>query len=214
MLSLQSLPLMPLLIQDRGFMKLEASERLYRESAHVLSTMCVTVPLSLTGAGCQILIIFTFTAFHSDYVLPLAGWLLLLAIFFDALLSFVSAVAAEAQQAQTLAAPFVAGLTLFNGLLMTRATAPVFLRWLFSISPTFYALQSILMDLAEGAGTEAEDHMRSLGYCRGEDVQGVIVISCMIVVLRALQVVALTRLNHVRSRPRPSKTACKILGQP
>merc|ERR1711870_200275 len=47
MLSLQSLPLMPLLIEERAFMKHETSEKLYTESAHILTTLCVTVPLSL-----------------------------------------------------------------------------------------------------------------------------------------------------------------------
>merc|ERR1712187_926010 len=60
MLSLQSLPLMPLLIEERSFMKLETSEKVYKEGAYILTTLCVTVPLSLLGATIQTLIIYGF----------------------------------------------------------------------------------------------------------------------------------------------------------
>merc|ERR1712066_444637 len=117
MLSLQSLPLMPLLIEERAFMKHETSEKLYTESAHILTTLCVTVPLSLAGAACQTLLLFCL---------------------FDALFQCVAAAAPDGQQAQTMATPFLVIFMLFNGSIVTRATAPVILRWVFEVSPTNY----------------------------------------------------------------------------
>merc|ERR1719348_1513675 len=107
MMSLQSLPLMPLLIEERGFMKHETSERLYTESAHILTTLCVTVPLSLLGATCQTLIIYAFSGLAYQFLTTVLGWTLLLFFFFDAIFSSVAAVAADGQQAQTLATLFL-----------------------------------------------------------------------------------------------------------
>merc|ERR1719348_914334 len=107
MMSLQSLPLMPLLIEERGFMKHETSERLYTESAHILTTLCVTVPLSLLGATCQTLIIYAFSGLAYKFLPIVLGWTLLLFFFFDAIFQTVAAGAADGQQAQTLATLFL-----------------------------------------------------------------------------------------------------------
>merc|ERR1719228_3046171 len=82
MLSLQSLPLMPLLIEERGFMKYETSEKLYTEGVHILTTLFVTVPLSLIGATCQTLIIYALSGLALDFLPLVLGWTLLLFLFF------------------------------------------------------------------------------------------------------------------------------------
>merc|ERR1712137_1375798 len=128
MLSLQSLPLMPLLIEERTFMKYETSDRLYTESAHILTTMCVTVPLSLIGATCQTLIIYAMSGLAYEFLPLVLGWTLLLFCFFDAIFQCVAAAAPDGQQAQTMATPFLVLFMLFNGSIVTRATAPVYLR--------------------------------------------------------------------------------------
>merc|ERR1712187_1045702 len=117
MLSLQSLPLMPLLIEERAFMKHETSERLYTESAHILTTLCVTVPLSLLGATCQTLIIYAFSGLAYKFLPLVLAWTLLLFLFFDGIFQCVAAAAPDAQQAQTMATPFLVIFMLFNGTL-------------------------------------------------------------------------------------------------
>merc|ERR1719282_2130094 len=135
MLSLQSLPLMPLLIEERLYMKYETSEKLYAESAHILTTLCVTVPLSLLGATCQTLIIYAFSGLAYKFLPLVLGWTLLLFFFFDGIFQCVAAAAPDAQQAQTMATPFLVIFMLFNGTIVTRATAPAYLRWIFEVSP-------------------------------------------------------------------------------
>jgi len=198
MLSLQSLPLMPILIEERGYMKHETSEKLYMESAHILTTMCVTVPLSLLGAACQTSIIFAFSGLAWEYFVPIIGWTLLLFFFFDALFQCVSAAAPDAQQAQTVATPFLVLFMLFNGVVVTKATAPVFLRWLFEISPTGYAMQAIVLRMGEDAGDTGRLVIGSMGYEEGQDMKGITLILCMTVALRFLQVLALKFLNNVQ----------------
>merc|ERR1712203_1291446 len=133
MLSLQSLPLMPLLIEERAFMKHETSEKLYTESAHILTTLCVTTPLSLVGAACQTLIIYAMSGLAYKYLPLVFGWTLLLFCFFDAIFQCVAAAAPDGQQAQTMATPFLVVFMLFNGSIVSRATAPVYLRWIFEL---------------------------------------------------------------------------------
>merc|ERR1712187_691599 len=121
MLSLQSLGLMPLLIEERSFMKHETSEKLYTEGAHILTTLCVTVPLSLAGAACQTLIIYAMSGLPYKLLPGILAWTLLVFCLFDALFQCVAAVAPDGQQAQTMATPFLVIFMLFNGSIVTRA---------------------------------------------------------------------------------------------
>merc|ERR1719342_602524 len=198
MLSLQSLPLMPLLIEERGFMKHETSERLYTESAHILTSLCVTVPLSLTGAICQTLIIYAFSGLSYGFLPIVLGWTLLLFCFFDAIFQCVAAAAPDGQQAQTMATPFLVIFMLFNGSIVTRATAPVYLAWIFEISPTNYALQAIVIPMAQDAGPSGQVYIDMMGYRTGESLKGIALIACMTIVLRFLQVAALKYLNKLQ----------------
>lgn len=198
MLSLQSLPLMPVLIEERTFMKYETSERLYMESAHILTTMLVTVPLSLLGAAIQTLIIYAFSGLPYVYLPVILFWTLLLFFMFDALFQCVAAAAPDGEQAMTMATPFLVVFMLFNGLIVTKATAPVFLQWIFWVSPTMYALQAIVLRMAEDAGPTGKLVVSALEYEAGENVQGAVVIVSMTIALRMLQVLALKYLNNVQ----------------
>jgi hypothetical protein len=198
MLSLQSLPLMPLLIEERVFMKLETSEKLYKESAYILTTLCVTVPLSLLGATIQTLIIYGFSQLPLDYLPTILGWTLLLFFMFDALFQCVAAAAPDGEQALTMATPWLVVFMLFNGLVVTRASAPIFLRWIFEISPTSYALQSIVLMMAEDADATGKLLVAGMGYRHGESLKGISIVACITVVLRVLQVLALKHLNNVQ----------------
>jgi len=197
MLSLQSLPLMPLLIEERAFMKHETSEKLYTEAAHILTTLCVTTPLSLAGAACQTLIIYAMSGLPFKFLPIVFGWTLLLFCFFDAIFQCVAAAAPDGQQAQTMATPFLVVFMLFNGSIVTRASAPVYLRWIFEISPTNYALQAIVLPMARDA-PNGQVYVDMMGYRTGQNLKGIVLIVCMTVILRVLQVAALRFLNKLQ----------------
>merc|ERR1712039_1161476 len=69
-----------------------------------------------------------------EYLPTILGWTLLLFFLFDALFQCVAAAAPDGEQALTMATPLLVVFMLFNGLVVTRATAPVFLRWIFEIA--------------------------------------------------------------------------------
>jgi len=198
MLSLHSLPLMPVLIQERGFMKREISERLYTVSAHLLTILCVTVPLSLASATLEVLIVFGFSELPQEYLPVLLQWCLLLFLLFDAHFQFIAAAAPDSEQALGMSLPFLMVFMLFNGLMVTRATAPVYLKWIFDLSPTNYGLQAIIMRMDEDATPKEKIFIGMLSYTRGEDLNGIIAIACMILVLRVLQVLAFRYLNKLQ----------------
>merc|ERR1712039_412003 len=174
----------------KSFMKHETSEKLYTESAHILTTLLVTTPLSLVGAACQTLIIYAMSGLAYKFLPIVFGWTLLLFCFFDAIFQCVAAAAPDSQQAQTLATPFLVIFMLFNGSIVSRATAPVYLRWIF-------ALQSIVVPMAQDA-PNGQIYIDMMGYRSGESFKGIVVILCMTVVLRILQIAALRFLNKLQ----------------
>eukprot|EP00443_Scrippsiella_acuminata_P070006 CAMPEP_0115391868 /NCGR_PEP_ID=MMETSP0271-20121206/10932_1 /TAXON_ID=71861 /ORGANISM="Scrippsiella trochoidea, Strain CCMP3099" /LENGTH=694 /DNA_ID=CAMNT_0002815441 /DNA_START=158 /DNA_END=2239 /DNA_ORIENTATION=+ len=126
LLSLYGLPLLPTIIDERRIMKLETSERLYMESAHILSTLLVTVPLSLLAAVMEVLIICVLSGLPTEYWPTIFFWACLLFLVFDAVFQLCAAVAADAEQALGLALPFLIVFMLFNGLVVSPTTAPAF----------------------------------------------------------------------------------------
>ena len=88
-------------------MKYETSERLYTEGMHILTTLCVTVPLSLIGVTCQTLIIYAMSGLAYEFLPLVLGWTLLLFCFHDAIFRCVAAAAPDGQQARTMATTFL-----------------------------------------------------------------------------------------------------------
>merc|ERR1712061_614051 len=144
-----------------------------------MGTLCVTVPLSLAGAACQTLIIYAFSGLPYKLLPIILGWTLLLFCLFDSLFQCVAAAAPDGQQAQTIATPFLVIFMLFNGSIVTRATAPMYLRWIFEISPTNYALEAIVIPMAQDAGPSGQGYIDMMGYRSGENLKGIVLIACM-----------------------------------
>jgi len=197
MLGLQSMPVMPLLVESRGFMKHEVSEALYTEAAAVLVSFCVDVPLSLFSATIQTVIIYLFSGLPLEHFGTVVFWCVLVFFFFDGLFSLVAAVAADAQQAQTMATPFVSIFMIFNGFIVSKEAAPAMVRWIFSVSPTFYGLQATVTAVA-GSLDSGDLVLRQFMFSDEGNGRGIIEIVVLTVVLRVLQTLALSRLNNVQ----------------
>mmetsp|Transcript_31801 Transcript_31801/g.84686 ORF Transcript_31801/g.84686 Transcript_31801/m.84686 type:complete len:603 (+) Transcript_31801:2-1810(+) len=197
-LGLGGMQLMPILIEERRFLKHETSEALYAEGPSVLASFCVDVPLASMGAALEILIMFYFAGFDWEHLGCVFFWCMLVFFVYDSLFGFVAAVAADGQQAQALATPVLAIFLLCNGFIVSKASAPAFLQWIFAISPNGYAMQAITLNLAEGGGAAGRFVLARAGYVAGENGKGVAALVSMIVVLRLLQLVALKLLHKVQ----------------
>mmetsp|Transcript_21196 Transcript_21196/g.48412 ORF Transcript_21196/g.48412 Transcript_21196/m.48412 type:complete len:670 (+) Transcript_21196:51-2060(+) len=197
MLGLQSLPIMPLLIEDRSFMKHEASEALYAESVAVLVTFCIDVPMSLIAAASQAFIIYVFSGLSWEFFGEVAFWTILVFLFFDAIFSLVAAIAVDAQQAQTLAIPFVSVFMIFNGFIVTKDSAPMWLKGIFELSPTAYGLQAIVSRVTDSL-KDKQLVLDQFHFTPVENTKGMLVILSSMVLLRLLQTVALRTCNNIR----------------
>jgi len=190
--------LMPILIEERHFMKHETSEALYSEAASVLASFCVDVPLAFMGAAYEVLIMFALSGMGSEHLHTVFVWCMIVFFTYDSLFGLVAAVAQDGQQAQALATPVLAIFMLCNGFIISKQGAPAFMRWIFPISPNAYSMQAIVVELAQGAGFEGQAILARTGYVDTENAQGMIVMGCMIVLLRSFQLMALTFMHKIQ----------------
>merc|ERR1712186_305613 len=61
----------------------------------------------------------------------------------DAMVGFACAAAKNIEQANYVLMPFQFFAGLFNGFALTKVSAPIFLKWIFYISPVSYAMEDI-----------------------------------------------------------------------
>jgi len=148
LLCLAGLQVIPILIEERIVLKHETSEALYSEGAAALASFCVDVPLALLGSIVNVLIMFAFSGLSWSFFPTIFGWALMLFFVFDSLFAFIAALAGSQQEAQAYSVPFVSVFMIFNGFVISRVTAPWFLRWIFWVSPNFYAFQAITVKMA------------------------------------------------------------------
>merc|ERR1740121_3610375 len=184
MLCMKGMQNLPSLIDERTIMKYETSESLYSEVAFILSTFAIDIPLNILGAVLQVLIMYAFSGIEWKYFGPVIAWALYVFLVFDSIFGFIGATAPDSQTAQVLAIPFN------SGFMITKSSAPSYLRWIFDISPMGYAIQSIVIMLADDDPT-GDQLIALYGFEKGQDMRGIIVLLVMIIVFRFLQVWAL-----------------------
>jgi len=193
------LGLMPLLIDQRHYMKLETSERLYSEGASVLASFIIDVPLTFMGAAYEVLLCFFISGFDSSHLMTMFSWSILLFFFYDALFGLCAACAQDGQQAMSIAVAPLAVCLLANGFFIPKPTAPEVMKLIFPISPNYYAMQAIVYELCQSSADPLKDFFLTYtGFTDKESTTGVIVIVVEIVVLRALQLLALKRFHNVQ----------------
>merc|ERR1712203_1342651 len=187
MLCFQSMVFMPVLVDERMYMKYETSEALY-----------IDVPLSLFGASCQITIAYMFSGYPWGLFGVFFGWILLVFFVYDSLFACVAAFAPDAQVALLIATPFLTIFMLFNGFVVSPGSAPGWCAWLFNFSPNFYTMQSILAHVADHEGPDAWQVVDTFGYKPGQETKGLIVMLCAVAILPVLQVIALKHFNNIQ----------------
>jgi len=198
MLCLTGLLTLVVLITERNLMKHETSEALYSESASALASFMIDVPLSLLGSFLNVSIMTAFGQLETDILLTVVGWSLLLFLFYDSMFALIGAVAKDTRQAQVIVMPFVSLFMLFNGFVVSKADAPKPLLWIFYISPNQYAMQAIIVRLADHFPITGPAFVKEFGYSDENNGTGIVVLCTMIVLLRVGQQLALRYMNNVK----------------
>mmetsp|Transcript_66875 Transcript_66875/g.145326 ORF Transcript_66875/g.145326 Transcript_66875/m.145326 type:complete len:666 (-) Transcript_66875:404-2401(-) len=198
MLCLAGLLTLVVLITDRIQMKHEASEALYCEGASSLASFMVDVPLSLLGAFLNVSIMTAFGGLELDILRTVVCWSLLLFMFYDSMFAIIGAIAKDTRQAQVIVMPFVSLFMLFNGFVVSKADAPKPLMWIFWISPNQYAMQAIIVRLADHFPLAGPAFLEEFGYSDDGNGTGIVVLCVMILLLRIGQQLALRYMNNVQ----------------
>jgi len=192
------------IVTDRILMKHEAEERLYCEGVSALASFFVDAPLALLGALLNVLIMVRIAGLEQEVFLTVLAWALLLFVVYDSLFAFVGAVARDTRQAQILATPFISVFMLFNGFVISKTDAPAALHWIFDISPNAYAMQSIVVVMADNFVPTTFDGMLEKSQVQEQfpdgshEQRGLVLMLCMVAVLRTGQLAGLRWLNNVR----------------
>merc|ERR1711879_714577 len=148
--SLCSSNIMPQLIDERNVMKLEVSEALYSEWAHIISTTLLATAQNMVGNTLFIVLMFALGGMEWSAFLPFYLWSSLLFLAMDSMCAMVAAMAKNAQLAQAVAMPFMMVFIMFSGFLVSKNSAPSFLRWLLYVSPVSWVTETISKNLYGG----------------------------------------------------------------
>jgi ATP-binding cassette subfamily G (WHITE) protein 2 len=190
--------LMPGLIEERIIMKYDTSETLYSVQAFIIVGIAIDITVALIGAVLNCIIMYSFAGLAWKYFGLIITWAILNFFVFDAFFGFVAAAAPTLQIAQVAAIPFNSIFMMFSGFMISKESAPSFLKWVFQISPLGYAIQSIFVNMADDFPTEGPVVIKVYGFEEGQEAQGVAILLTMMVVLRMLQVVSLQYLNNIQ----------------
>lgn len=188
--------MIPSLIADRHIMKYDTSEQLYSTEAYILVNLLVEVSLSFVGAFLRVFVMFAISGVHWRYFGIILAWGVSLFWFFDSFFACLAAFCKDAQTATTMSMPFTVVFIFFNGFMLTPKTAPSWLKWIFSISPMFYALQSVMEHMAPDFVASGAILDQS-GFQNGQDPQGFLIIYGLSIILRVGQAVCLKYKNNI-----------------
>merc|ERR1711907_827045 len=191
---------MPKLIDERVVMKMEVSDGLYHEAAYIISMAIINSFVSLGSNTIFVTIMFLFSGMSFDMFPFVFLWATLVFITFDALFSFIAAIAKTAETAQVTAMPFLLLFVVYNGFTVTKATAPSFMHWVIWISPPAHAMEAIstsMESLTDGLEQQQWHAVNQMYQYEQNTGISAAVYASLIVVFRIGQVVCLKRLNNL-----------------
>lgn len=190
--------LMPQLIEDRIIMKYDISERLYSVPAFIIVGVTVDISLSLIGAILNALIMYWLSGMDWKYFGMILTWALINFFVFDSFFSMLAAGSPSLQTAQVAAIPFNSIFMMFSGFMISKKSAPSYLKWIFEISPIGYAIQSIFCTMAKDAGEDGALVIQLYGFEEDQEMKGIIIMLVMALVFRAMQVLFLQYKNNIQ----------------
>merc|ERR1711879_1081972 len=197
--SLCSMNIMPQLIDERNTMKFEVSEALYSEWAHIISTTILGTLQNMIGNTLFVVLMFAMGGMEWSAFLPFYLWATILFLAMDSMCAMVAAIAKNAQVAQAVAMPFLMVFIMFSGFLVSKNSAPSFLKWLLYVSPVSWVTEMIAVSLY-GDNAEAWGSLQLLfGFekvSNGERICIAICVAC-IAIFRFAQALCLKYMNKI-----------------
>jgi len=188
---------MPSIISERTIMKLECSEALYSEWAHIISSTVVNMVLLLIGFVLLCVIMYALSMLPWSGFMMTFYWSFLNFLAMDALTAMTAAMAKNVESANAILLPMQLLVCLFNGLTLTKKSAPKFLRWLLYVSPLSLAMDGIAWDLYGDDPVIWPTLKHLYGYDKGEEALGAGICVGLAILGRLGQMYALKFMNKI-----------------
>ena len=191
-------------ISGRGIMKEEVCDRLYRDEVFILSVAVVDLCTFLVFNIIYLSIAFSLSGLSWEYFGSFYSWSLLCLLAIQSYFQMCAAVGKNTSDATAKALPLMILFLLFNGYFVTKETAVSWMVWAIYLSPLFYFIQQVAVELFED-GTEKSDpdYLDSgqyvVDYYNFKDMAGVAVAALVgeIAAFRILQVFFLKTMNNI-----------------
>jgi ATP-binding cassette subfamily G (WHITE) protein 2 len=187
----------PAMISERNVMKLECSEALYSEWAHIIASSAVNAAMLLTGFVVMCVVMFALSLIPWSAFGITLYWSFLNFLVMDACTAMCAAMAKSVEQATSILLPFQMLVGLFNGLTLTKKSAPGFLKPMMYVSPLSLAIEGIAWDTygSDAAIWQQLQHLN--GYDEGQPVAGAAICVGLAIVFRLGQVYALKNMHNI-----------------
>ena len=142
--AIANMAIMPELIQTRLILKLEQADALYSTGASIIVQSSVNNVLAILGNFVTSIIMFSFSRVSWSKFSTVYGWALLNFLTVTNYLRVIAAVAPSPSESVQAAMPGLLFFILFNNFFVSRATAPVFIKWALYISPLAWTIEQIV----------------------------------------------------------------------
>ena len=191
------------MIDGRTIAKYEISDRLYCDEIFILSLTVVELAKMLAYNIIYLIIAFSLSGLDFSYFGVVYGWQIFTLLTLQSYFQMVAAAGKTMEDAQAKAMPLLFFFILFNGFFVTKATVVVWMEWALYISPLFYFVQQVSVELfSDGTDKDDPDYLKSgqyvVDYYDFQNMKGlaIIVLGLELVAFRVLQIVFLKRLNN------------------
>lgn len=188
---------MPSIITERTVMKIECSEALYSEWAHIISSSIVNAFFTLIGFIIMCVIMYACAILPWSSFGPTMYWALLNFVCMDAINSMAAAMAKNVEQANAILMPFQMLICLFNGLTLTKKSAPGFLKPFLYVSPLSLAMEGIAWDMYGDKQAVWDQLVYLNGYDKGNSALGAAICFGLAFLGRLGQVYALKTMHNI-----------------
>eukprot|EP00933_Yihiella_yeosuensis_P054087 TRINITY_DN5243_c0_g1_i2.p1 TRINITY_DN5243_c0_g1~~TRINITY_DN5243_c0_g1_i2.p1 ORF type:complete len:692 (-),score=136.83 TRINITY_DN5243_c0_g1_i2:448-2523(-) len=138
---------LPIIIMERTVMKLEVSEGLYGVGPHLLAQGLVDTALFLVGNTFQTAIAYWLAELPWDAFPVFFACLLVSGFAIDSVALCFATIGSNEQMALVCAFPVVMTYNLFCGFLVSKKSAPGYLKWLLEVSPVYWCMEMMSWEL-------------------------------------------------------------------
>uniref|UniRef100_A0A7S0WJA2 ABC transporter domain-containing protein n=1 Tax=Ostreococcus mediterraneus TaxID=1486918 RepID=A0A7S0WJA2_9CHLO len=190
---ISNLTVLPGLVNARFKFKLDQSDSLYSSLAYCTVETVTYFALSISFNFITVLINFSFSGYEWKHFQTIYCWSLLCFFAMSNFFKMIAACAPTGEASIQTATPGLLITVMFSNFFVSRATAPVYLRWCVYVSPMAWAIEQILTALHP----DDADLITVYGYdfSHAQTIRAVLACVFAGVVCQALEIIALERLN-------------------